>query len=99
MPGLTTEQLHRHMAALPDWEVVDGRLTKTYVTRSFAHAVLFVGAVAQLAEAANHHPDLAVHSYSKVTVSLSTHSEGGITERDCEMAAQIDALPHKKPKS
>ena len=46
----------------------------------------------------NHHPDLNLHGYKNVTVTLSTHSEGGITTKDFELAAQIEALPHKPAK-
>jgi 4a-hydroxytetrahydrobiopterin dehydratase len=99
MPRLSPEQIHQRLVELPGWEVRDGLLTRTFVTRSFSHGVLFIAAIGQLAEAANHHPDLALHDYSKVTVSLVTHSEGGITERDFDLAAQIEGLPHKKPKA
>jgi 4a-hydroxytetrahydrobiopterin dehydratase len=98
MPLLAPEQIARQLADLPGWEVKDGLLTKTYAVRSFAHGVIFVGAIAQLAEAANHHPDVSLHGYSRVTVQLSTHSEGGITEKDFGLAVQIERLPHKKPK-
>ncbi len=98
MPLLTNEEIAQRLTTLPDWEVREGVLTKTFTLRSFAHGVLFIGAIAQLAEAANHHPDVSLHGYNRVTVSLSTHSEGGLTEKDFNLAAQIEALPHKKPK-
>ncbi len=98
MSLLTRDQIQERLASLPGWEIREGLLTKTYGVRSFAHGVLFVGAIAQLAEAANHHPDVSLHGYSRVTVSLSTHSEGGLTEKDFALAVQIEALPHKKPK-
>jgi 4a-hydroxytetrahydrobiopterin dehydratase len=71
---------------------------RTYQTPSFAQAVLLIGAVALLAEAANHHPDLRLHGYSQLTISLATHSAGGITEKDFELAQQIEDLPKRKPK-
>jgi 4a-hydroxytetrahydrobiopterin dehydratase len=98
MPRLTHDQITARLAALPGWEVREGLLTKTFNVRSFAHGVLFVGAVGQFAEAANHHPDLSLHGYSHVTVQLSTHSEGGLTEKDFDLAEQIEGLPHKRPK-
>ena len=98
MPRLTQEQMTSRLAALPDWEVRAGLLTKTFNVRSFAHGVLFVAAIGQFAEAANHHPDLSLHGYSHVTVQLSTHSEGGLTEKDFDLADQIETLPHKKLK-
>jgi len=99
MPQLSPDELAARLADLPGWELSAGVLTKTFTVRSFAHGVLFIGAIGQLAEAANHHPDLNLHGYNHVTVSLVTHSEGGITEKDCGLAAQIAALPQPKPKS
>ncbi len=98
MPQLTAAELSQSLLALPGWSVRDGLLTKTFTVRSFAHGVIFVGAIAQFAEAANHHPDVSLHDYNQVTLSLVTHSDGGITEKDVALAAQIEALPHKATK-
>jgi 4a-hydroxytetrahydrobiopterin dehydratase len=98
MALLSPAELSERLAALPGWQVQNGLLTKTYAVRSFAHGVLFIGAIGQLAEAANHHPDVSLHGYKNVTVYLSTHSEGGITERDFGLAMQIEELPHKAVK-
>jgi 4a-hydroxytetrahydrobiopterin dehydratase len=95
MARLTNEQISERLGALPGWGVSNGQLTKTFAVRSFAHGVLFLGAIAQLAEAANHHPDVSLHDYNQVTVGLATHSEGGLTEKDFNLAGQIEALPHK----
>jgi 4a-hydroxytetrahydrobiopterin dehydratase len=94
---LGPDEIQARLSSLPGWSVEMGELNKTYVVRSFAHAVLFVNAIAQLAEAADHHPDLRVHAYRHVTVRLSTHSAGGITLKDFNLAAQIEAVPHKPP--
>ena len=98
MHRLNTDQIEARLGGLDGWSVREGLLVKTYKVRSFAHGVLFIGAVGQLAEAANHHPDVNLHNYSQVTVSLSTHSEAGLTEKDFDLASAIEALPHKKPK-
>jgi len=98
MTHLTAAELDQRLQALPGWTTRDGLLTKTFTVRSFAHGVLFLGAIGQYAEAASHHPDVSLHDYSQVTVSLVTHSEGGITEKDVALATQIQALPHKAPK-
>ena len=58
----------------------------------FAAAIALVNRVAQAAEEANHHPDILVHGWNKVRLTLSTHSEGGLTEADLALAAQIDEL-------
>jgi 4a-hydroxytetrahydrobiopterin dehydratase len=58
----------------------------------FKGAIAFVDRVAEAAEVANHHPDILVHGWNKVRLELSTHSEGGLTESDFELAARIDLL-------
>jgi 4a-hydroxytetrahydrobiopterin dehydratase len=73
------------------WDDSYGALERTFEFESFAEAVAFVNRVAELAEAENHHPDIAI-SYKKVTLRWTTHSAGGITERDRELAARSDAL-------
>jgi 4a-hydroxytetrahydrobiopterin dehydratase len=98
MTRLTEEQISARLGALPGWSVQEGQLSKTFTVRSFAHGVLFIGAIGQFAEAANHHPDVSLHNYNQVRVSLATHSEGGITEKDFGLAEQIESLPHKAPK-
>ncbi len=98
MTKLMDTDISNRLAALPGWQVRAGVLTKDYTVRSFAHGVLFLGAIGQLAEAANHHPDVNLHDYNHVTVSLVTHSEGGLTDKDFALATQIDSLPHKAVK-
>jgi 4a-hydroxytetrahydrobiopterin dehydratase len=66
-------------------------LEKTFELPSFRAAIAFVGRVADLAEEANHHPDIAI-SYRKVTLRWTTHSAGGITDRDYELAARSDQV-------
>jgi 4a-hydroxytetrahydrobiopterin dehydratase len=76
---------------MDDWGEVDGALERTFELASFSAAIAFVGRVADLAEAKNHHPDIRVN-YRKVTLRWSTHEAGGITARDRELAAASDAL-------
>jgi 4a-hydroxytetrahydrobiopterin dehydratase len=95
MTLFTVDEIKSGLAGLPGWEVRDGQLTKTFTVKSFAHAVLFIGAIGQLAEAANHHPDLNLHGYNKLAINLSTHSAGGLTAKDFDLAGQIEKLPHK----
>ena len=65
---------------------------RDYEFKDFARAVAFVNRVAEAAEEANHHPDILVHSWNKVRLTLTTHSEGGLTDSDHKMAERIDAL-------
>jgi 4a-hydroxytetrahydrobiopterin dehydratase len=70
---------------------VDGALERTFELPSFPEAIAFVNRLAELAEGENHHPDIAI-SYRKVTVRWTTHSAGGITDRDRELAARTDTI-------
>lgn len=74
-----------------DWNETDGALERTFEFASFPDAIAFVNRLAELAEGANHHPDIAV-SYRCVTVRWTTHSAGGITDRDRELAAATASL-------
>jgi 4a-hydroxytetrahydrobiopterin dehydratase len=73
------------------WPEVDGALQREFELPSFRAAIDFVGGLADLAEAENHHPDIAI-SYRRVTVRWTTHSAGGVTDRDRELAARTDEL-------
>ncbi|HET8893938.1 MAG TPA: 4a-hydroxytetrahydrobiopterin dehydratase [Gaiellaceae bacterium] len=73
------------------WAEVDGALEREFELPSFAEAIAFVNRVADLADAENHHPDIAI-SYKRVTLRWTTHSEGGITERDRDLAARSAEL-------
>jgi len=74
-----------------DWTENGGALERTFELASFEQAIAFVNRVAELAERENHHPDIAI-AYKNVTLRWTTHSEGGITARDRELAARSDEL-------
>lgn len=78
-------------AARLGWERQGEKLVRVFEHADFGHAMEFVNTVAQLAEAANHHPDIAI-SWSKVELTLWTHTVGGITGADVEMAGAIEGL-------
>ena len=78
--------------AVPDsWSEVDDALERTFSFADFAEALAFVNRVGELAESENHHPDIRI-DYSRVTLRWWTHTAGGITERDRELAARTDEL-------
>jgi len=79
------------VSASAGWHERDGALEREFELPSFRDAIAFVDRVAELAEAENHHPDIGV-SYKKVTLRWATHSEGGITDRDRELAARSAEL-------
>jgi len=79
------------VAAVEDWQEVDLALEREFTFEGFPAAITFVNAVAELAEVANHHPDIVIR-YRRVTVRWWTHSSGGVTDRDRELAAATSAL-------
>ena len=74
------------------WTQDGDALVRDFEHPDFAAAIAFVNKVAELAEEANHHPDILVHGWNKVRLTLSTHSEGRVTEKDHALAQRIDAL-------
>jgi 4a-hydroxytetrahydrobiopterin dehydratase len=80
------------MAADAVWREEDSALVRDYEFEDFKAAMAFVNRVADAAEQANHHPDILVHGWNKVRLTLTTHSEGGLTDNDHAMARRIDAL-------
>jgi 4a-hydroxytetrahydrobiopterin dehydratase len=74
-----------------DWEVVDGALQREFRFDDFRKAMDFVNRVAEVAEEANHHPDIAIH-YNRVTLRVWTHSENAITDRDVALATRAATL-------
>jgi 4a-hydroxytetrahydrobiopterin dehydratase len=91
--GLLAEQeIAERLTAVPDWSRSGDSIVHAATLADFRAAMLYVGAVAYLAESANHHPDIAVN-WNKVTLTLSTHSAGGLTENDFAMAEKISRLP------
>ncbi len=71
-------------------------LTKDFQLKNFAVAMRFVNQVAELAEAANHHPDIFIHGYKNVRLSLTTHSAGRVTEKDEQLAKHIDLIAQQE---
>jgi 4a-hydroxytetrahydrobiopterin dehydratase len=91
MAVLSDAEIEARLSEHPGWEHRDTALVKTFEKGDFVGSVRFAERLIEPAEAMNHHPDLEI-SWDKVTVSLSTHSEGGVTAGDFELAAKIDAL-------
>ena len=92
MTLLSEEEVTASLARAAGWERAGNEITRTVTLGDFRDAILYVGAVAHLAQAANHHPDIAI-AWNKVTLTLSTHSAGGLTAADFTLAQQISALP------
>jgi 4a-hydroxytetrahydrobiopterin dehydratase len=88
---LSDAEIEEKLAALSGWERRGDAIEKRFERGDFVGSVRFVEALVEPAEAMNHHPDLSV-SWDTVTVTISTHSEGGLTGADFELAGKIDAL-------
>ncbi|MFW5832089.1 MAG: 4a-hydroxytetrahydrobiopterin dehydratase [Prolixibacteraceae bacterium] len=75
-----------------NWEKKDNYLVKEFGFEDFTEAVNFVNKIVPLANKANHHPDILIHSYKKVKVTLTTHDEGKVTEKDYDLAKEVDKI-------
>jgi 4a-hydroxytetrahydrobiopterin dehydratase len=91
MDTLTSQQVTAELGTTPGWDVTGGQLTRTVTRKDFRDALLYVNAVGYLAEQANHHPDISI-SWNKVTLTLVTHSAGGLTAQDFALARQVSEL-------
>lgn len=90
---LTRKEFSIYLPQIPGWEVVDEKkLQKEFGFLNFKNAIAFVNDVAKLAESEGHHPDLFLHDYKKLTITLSTHAIGGLSVNDFVLAVKIDAL-------
>jgi 4a-hydroxytetrahydrobiopterin dehydratase len=91
MPRLDDTAIDEGLQRLPGWERRGNQIAKSFVRQDFAQAMAFVNEVAGAAEAAGHHPDIDIR-WNTVILALSSHDEGGLTERDFQLAARIQEL-------
>jgi len=91
MARLDGDEIEQRLSGLEGWALEGDAITKEFESGDFAGSVEFVNRLTPIAEEMNHHPDLTI-SWSTVTVTISTHSEGGLTAADFELAGRIDAL-------
>lgn len=88
MSRLDEDQISQRLAQIHGWTRTDGVITRTFTFDRFMDGIDFVNRVARIAEAADHHPDFSI-KYTSVSLALSTHSAGGLTARDFDLAALI----------
>jgi len=84
------------LAALPGWQFIDGEIHRTYKTDGWPTTLMLVNAIGLCAEGADHHPDLKV-SWGRLVVTLSTHSAGGVTDKDFDLARRIEEIARWHP--
>jgi len=89
---LSEKDIEQKLAALGGWRREGNAITKEFVRGGFTDATQFIARLAPIADAMDHHPDVQLYRYKRVKIILTTHSAGGITQNDFDLAAKIDAL-------
>lgn len=89
---LSETQISQHLSQITDWRREESLLVRDFKFENFKNALAFVNRVAAEAEAMDHHPDILIHGWNRVRLSLMTHSEGGLTEKDFQLAQKINRL-------
>lgn len=92
MALLTESEILKKTGSMKEWSYSDKQIGKEYKLADFKSALAFVNKVGNVAEGMNHHPDILMHSWNKVKISISTHSEGGVTNKDFQLAQKIESL-------
>ncbi len=95
-PPMGIAEVHKQLGVLPDWQLKDGAIQRSYAFRDYFDTIAFVNALAWSVHREDHHPDLSVH-YNRCTVAFNTHSVGGISRNDFICAAKADALYSQRP--
>ncbi|MCI0449234.1 MAG: 4a-hydroxytetrahydrobiopterin dehydratase [Chlorobi bacterium] len=93
MEKLTDEQIQAALKELPGWSYEEGSIKKTFKTQNYPATMGFVAAIGGFCQKRNHHPDYVIMKYKEVEVSFSTHSAGGITQNDIEIAGDLEKIP------
>lgn len=88
---MTSKQITQHLQTLPNWSEQVETICRTYEFEGFLGSIAFVDTIAPLAQKANHHPDIDI-CFDQVTLTLTTHDEGGLSEKDFAMAGQCDEV-------
>lgn len=92
MPAMTKNEITKNLSSLSGWNQEGNMIAKLFQLNDFAGALEFVNKVGNEAEKMDHHPDIFIHSWNKVKITISTHSEGGITQKDFQLAEKIERL-------
>ena len=95
---LGPQEIEERLGAAPDWQRDGEAIVRDVACEDFAAAIALVNAVAAIAQEADHHPDILVHGWNKVRLSVTNHSAGGLTQADFDLAARIDRLSGVQPR-
>jgi 4a-hydroxytetrahydrobiopterin dehydratase len=96
MAKLTPDEIAAKIKTLAGWQFKDNAISKKFQFKSFMDGIHFIGRVAEMAEKADHHPDMLVN-YTRVTFTCSTHDQGGVTEKDFALATEIERAFNANP--
>jgi 4a-hydroxytetrahydrobiopterin dehydratase len=94
MPALTAKEIGLHLKTVPEWSKRARTIRRTFKFDGFLNSIAFVNRIAPKAQKLNHHPDIDIR-FDKVTLTLTTHDEGGITAKDFSLAKQCDEVGSK----
>jgi 4a-hydroxytetrahydrobiopterin dehydratase len=92
MSLLSKEKINQKLNKVNAWILEGNQIAKQFQLKDFAKALEFVNKIGEKAEEMDHHPDIFIHSWNKVKITISTHSEGGITAKDFQLAEKIEGL-------
>ena len=92
MSVLNKDEVNARLNKVTSWKFIDNKISKEFELKDFKSALNFVNQVGAEAESMDHHPDILMHSWNKVKISVNTHSEGGVTEKDFKLAEKIEAI-------
>ncbi|GIK61223.1 MAG: 4a-hydroxytetrahydrobiopterin dehydratase [Ignavibacteriota bacterium] len=92
MALLNQDEITKKLSSISGWKLEENQIVKLFQFKDFAEALSFVNKVGAEAEKMDHHPDIFIHSWNKVKITISTHSEGGITKKDFQLAEKIEGL-------
>jgi 4a-hydroxytetrahydrobiopterin dehydratase len=92
MSLLTQAGITNNLSSLSGWTQEGNQIARLFQFKDFAEALAFVNKVGAEAEKMDHHPDIFIHSWNKVKITISTHSEGGITKKDFQLAEKIEGI-------
>ncbi len=92
MNALSKQEIEKMLGDIPGWKFADNNIGKEFLLNDFKSALAFVNKIGNEAEKMDHHPDIFIHSWNKVKITLSTHSAGGITQNDFNLAKKIENI-------
>jgi len=92
MQVLNKSEINEKLSSLKGWEFQDNSIGKEYELKDFKEALGFVNKIGDRAEEMDHHPDILLHDWNKVKITVSTHSAGGVTENDFKLAEKIENI-------